>query len=139
MNSDSVPETISDPASHQAHHGADATALQHAIRQRSIDTLTADQTRPATPASQRLLIIGLTLGAMLVFVLVINFVVGGIQRIMDVWYPGSISGEVESPITVQPLRPGQPYYITVDPPVEAPQSGVGAASSSVATGGDGKR
>lgn len=139
MNSDSLPEAISNPASHRAHQDADATALQHAIRQRSIDTLTADQIRPSTPASQRLLIIGLTLGTMLVFILVINFVVGGIQRIMDVWYPGSISGEVESPISVQPLRPGQPYYITVDPPVEAPQSGVGAASSSVTTGGADKR
>jgi hypothetical protein len=110
--------------------GTQATALQQAIRMRSIDTLNADQTRPGPPLSQRLLILGLTLAAMLIFVLMINFIVTGVQKIMDVWYPGTISGEgmkAAPPV----FDPKQPIYISVDPPADqAPSSNQSDTTSS---------
>jgi hypothetical protein len=98
--------------------GIQATALQQAIRLRSIDTLNAAQERPPVPLSQRLLILGLTLGAMLIFVLMINFIVTGVQKIMDVWYPGTISGKAVEAVPHVPavFDPKQPIYISVDPP-----------------------
>ena len=115
--------------------GTQATALQQAIRMRSIDTLNADQTRPPPPLSQRLLILGLTLAAMLIFVLMINFIVTGVQKIMDVWYPGTITGQglETAPHAPAVFDPKQPIYISVDPPVEQTSSGdhSSAANSSV--------
>jgi hypothetical protein len=115
--------------------GTQATALQQAIRMRSIDTLNADQARPPPPLSQRLLILGLTLAAMLIFVLMINFIVTGVQKIMDVWYPGTISGQGldTAPHTPAVFDPKQPIYISVDPPADQVVSGdhSSAANSSV--------
>jgi hypothetical protein len=99
-----------------------SSALQQAIRQRSIDTLNAEQARPPASLARRLLIIGLTGIAILVFVVMINFVVTGMHKIMDVWYPGSISGATAQPVPAEPppLGPDQPFYISVDPPLAQP-------------------
>lgn len=104
------------------------TALQQAIRRRALDTIAEQQSRPQEPWSRRLLIIGLTLVAMLIFVAMINFVITGMQRIMDIWYPGSISDRATQP-TPAPLGIDQPFYITVDPPLNEAQSSAGVTSS----------
>jgi hypothetical protein len=123
MNPESISESNAGQTRGVGEHanGAAATALQQAIRMRSIDTLNADQARPPVPLSQRLLILGLTLAAMLVFILMINFIVTGVQKIMDVWYPGTISNkgmEITSPAPAV-FDPKQPIYISVDPPADS--------------------
>jgi hypothetical protein len=141
MNSDSVPQSDDGVTMHNADHAADeaATALQQAIRNRAVDTITASQARTVAPLSQRLLIIGMTLGATLVFVLMINFIVTGMRKIMDVWYPGSFSSTTRQPAAEPPpLRPDQPMYITVDPPAEAAAPGEQHSAHSSNADGVGK-
>jgi hypothetical protein len=122
-----TPNSLDEPANDAAdamHAGVEVTAMQEAIRKRAIDTVNAEQARPPASLPQRMLILGLTLSAMLVFVLLINFVVTGMQKIMDVWYPGSISGRsANEPMAVPPLGPDQPFYISVDPPADVPHAG----------------
>ena len=121
---------VTEPTLDSAEDSA-TTAIQQAIRKRALDTIAEQQSRPPTPLSRRLLIIGLTLGAVLVFLLLVNFVVTGMRKIMETWYPGSISGSVTQPVPARPitLGPDQPFYISVDPPLEATPSGETAATS----------
>lgn len=111
--------------------------MQQAIRKRALDTIAVQQSLPVAPLSRRLLIIGLTLVAMLVFLLLLNFVVTGMHKIMDIWYPGSISGRVTQPIPARPPQDlSQPFYISVDPPLETTAPGNGVATSSASAASD---
>jgi len=114
-----------------------ASALQQAIRHRAIETANAAHARVPRPVQQRLIIIALTLGALLSFVLLINFAVTGVQKIMDIWYPGSISGRIVAPTAAQPLDPSKPFYISVEPPLQqvmpADSAAVAPSTSSAPT------
>ena len=94
------------------------TPAQQAIRQRALRTIATQLEQPVRSRKQRLTIVAMTLGALLVFLLLVNFFISGMQRILDIWYPGSISGRNAQPAEPPPLRPGEPFYITVDPPLE---------------------
>jgi hypothetical protein len=117
------------------------TAMQQAVRKRAQDSIVDQQSRPAVPLSRRLLVIGLTLLAMLVFLGLVNFVVTGMHRIMDVWYPGSISDRATHPAPDRPVSNGvdQPFYITVDPPLDSAPPGGGATDSGASASADAHR
>ena len=68
---------------------------------------------------RRVLIIALVLVAAAGFLISVNFVVTGMHRIMDIWYPGSISRTEPAPGPA-PGSTGanQPFYISVDPQPE---------------------
>jgi hypothetical protein len=100
---------------------APLSAVERAIRARALAEIEQQQAQPPMPASRRLLIMVVVLVAVSGFLFSVNFAVTGIRRIMDIWYPGSISKRTDKPVPVP--APGtagstQPFYITVDPQPE---------------------
>jgi len=102
-----------------------ADAMHKAVRARALEQARQEQERPKPTLRDRLPVIALTAAAVLIVAMLINFVVNGMMRIMDIWYPGSISGR--APAAEQPM-PGngngidQPYMIGVVPEPDASSS-----------------
>lgn len=101
--------------------------MEKAVRARELDRIRLEQEQPKPTLRDRLPVIGLTVGVVLVVVLLINFLVNGLMHIMDIWYPGSISGRVpgaEQPAPKNGNGIDQPYMIGV-----VPESSASASSS----------
>jgi hypothetical protein len=107
-----------DPLDQPARNEPGLSAVEKAIRERALDSIAQEAARPPTSMRRRLLILVLVLASSAGFLISVNFVVTGMRKIMDIWYPGSITGRVQQ--TPEPL-PGtagsdRPFVITVVPP-----------------------
>lgn len=126
MNSVSEqPAAVASPAS-------ETSAVEKAIRARALRAIEQEASRPPVSMQRRVLIIALVLVAAAGFLISVNFVVTGMHRIMDIWYPGSITnrtapapGSVSGPAP-PPGTAGsdKPFAISV-----VPASGNESASS----------
>lgn len=107
---------------------AQVSAVEKAIRARALDAIEQEQSRPPESPRRRVLIIVMTVVMLCGVVYALNWVVTGMHRIMDIWYPGSISHRNQA----DPPLPGtegsaQPFAISVVPADEDADS---ASSSS---------
>jgi len=100
------------------------TPLQEAIRARAIATLENADRQPE-PSMRRKLWTGvLAVVTVVLLVVAIDFAVRIIQRILALY--GQEETTVPAPASADP---NQPFYITVDPPAEAPDSKASASSA----------
>jgi hypothetical protein len=106
-------EPNSDPTSHAGDEPL--TPLQQAIRARALATLENDERQPK-PTTRRKIITGvLALVVVFLLFLAIDFAVRIIQRVLELYEQEETS--VPAPVTPDPNRP---FFITVDPPADAP-------------------
>lgn len=120
MNSVSEqPAAVASPAS-------ETSAVEKAIRARALRAIEQEASRPPVSMQRRVLIIALVLVAAAGFLISVNFVVTGMHRIMDIWYPGSITNRTAPAPAPPPGTAGsdKPFAISV-----VPASGNESASS----------
>ena len=73
-------------------------AMVEAIRARALDQIRQEQERPKPSRRDRMQVLLFTVCAVTLLVIFLNFVVTGLDRIMDIWYPGSISQRAPKPV-----------------------------------------
>jgi len=112
---DSADKTAPDPA------------VMAAVRARALEQIRHEQERPGSSRRDRIQVLVFTICAVSLLVIFLNFVVTGLDRIMDIWYPGSISTRAAKPEA--PIDPSKPFMIGVI--VEDQSSSTSSAASSV--------
>lgn len=120
--------SVSEKPSAVANPAPEISPVEQAIRARALRAIEQEATRPPVSMQRRVLIIALVLVAAAGFLISVNFVVTGMHRIMDIWYPGSISNRT-APAPIPAPAPGtagsdKPFAISV-----VPASGNESASS----------
>ncbi len=113
----SAPDCAVDPAIDPA--------MKAAVRARALDRIRQEQERTGPTRKDRIQVLIFTTCAVTLLVIFLNFVVTGLHRIMDIWYPGSISSRVPQP--EQPIDPNKAYMIGVI--VEGESSSSSSSSS----------
>ena len=97
--------------------------MQQAIRARALRTIENQSNQPRLSGRRKLVFATLSVLTVIGLVLFINYGVAVMQRIFELWM------QDDSPV-VAPLKPGEPFYITVDPPSASAVSSASAHSSS---------
>ncbi len=92
------------------------SSFQRAIRARALDTINLQINQPTPTLRRRLMTGAMVLVIVMLLVLTIDFGVRVMHHIMQIW------GYEEVPVPPPVFNPDQPFYITVEPPVEADQS-----------------
>lgn len=102
------------PAHSDTHDVPDAAvdpAVVEAVRARALEQIRQDEARTGPSRKERIQVLIFTICAVTLLVIFLNFVVTGLHRIMDIWYPGSISGRVPHPEV--PIDPNKAFMIGV--------------------------
>ncbi len=89
--------------------GVELSPLQRAIKARALRTIENQENQPRLSVRRKLVFAGLSILTVVGLIILINYGVAIMQRIFELWT------EDETPVVSQP-EPGQPFYITVDPP-----------------------
>lgn len=100
--------------------GVELSHLQRAIKARALRTIENQENQPRLSVRRKLVFAGLSILTVVGLIVLINYGVAIMQRIFELWM------EDDAPVVTQP-EPGQPFYITVDPPS-------GSAANSSQTG-----
>jgi hypothetical protein len=116
-------KSTSDPSA----HNDSPTAMEQAVRARALERIRQEHEQPKPTWQRRVAVIGLTALAVLVVFTLLNFAVTGLMRIMDIWYPGSISGR--NPEAPRARSLDEPFMVGVVTEDESNSS----ASSSVSS------
>jgi hypothetical protein len=97
--------------------------MQRAIKARAIATIENQGNQPRLSVRRKLAFATLSIMTVVGLIFLINYGVAIMQRIFELWI------QDDSPV-VAPLKPGEPFYITVDPPSASAVGSASAQSSS---------
>jgi hypothetical protein len=117
-NSDPVAHTDDEPL----------TPMQQAIRARALTTLENDERMPK-PSTRRKVITGvLAVVTVVLLFLAIDFAVRILQRVLALY------GQDETSVTApKPFDPNKPFFITVEPSADAPETNAPTSSANTGT------
>ena len=97
--------------------------MQQAIKARALRTIENQVNQPRLSGRRKLVFAMLSVVTVIGLIILINYGVAIMQRIFELWM------QDDSPV-VAPLKSGEPFYITVDPPSASAASSASAQSSS---------
>ena len=118
---------MTDAPSHNADDTAPNPAVVAAVRARALEQIRQEQERPGPSRRDRIQVLIFTICAVTLLIVFLDFVVTGLDRIMDIWYPGSISSRIPKP--PEPIDPNKAYMIGVIVEGESESSSSSSASS----------
>ena len=83
--------------------------MQQAIRARALRTIENQANQPRLSSHRKLVFATLSVVTVIGLIILINYGVAIMQRIFELWMQ-------DDPPVIAPLKPGEPFYITVEPP-----------------------
>ena len=99
------------------------STMQQAIKARALRTIENQANQPRLSGRRKLVFATLSVLMVMGLIILINYSVAIMQHIFELWM------QDDSPV-VAPLKPGEAFYITVDPPIASAVSSASAQSLS---------